>query len=209
PRSGRCSTAPPRPTRSSTSCARWPASSRWRWSATCRWWRSWSASPPAGRRRGSGPRAWRSSSARRARAARRAGSPGSAARSSRRARVRARLVVAARAPPPGPLRERAAGSGLERVAARHLAVPASGLLQRPLAGVEVDPDEPEALGVALGPLEVVEQAPGVVAAHVGALLDRPVHGLEVAAVEVDAARVADHAGRIGPVAVRAAVLGDL
>src|SRR5574338_1085251 len=97
-------------------------------------------------------------------------------------------------------------SARQGVARRDVRVPARRLLDGPLAGLEVDPHEAEALRVALGPLEVVEQAPGVVAAHVGAVADRLPECAEVAAVELDPPLVAHDAVLVGRVAVGAAVL---
>src|SRR5262249_56515767 len=99
--------------------------------------------------------------------------------------------------------------GLEAVPRGDAPVPAPGLLQRAVLRLAVAPGEAEALLVALGPLEVVEQRPGVVAAHVRARLDRARERLEVAAVVVDAALVADPAVRPRPIEAAAAVLGDL
>ena len=51
---------------------------------------------------------------------------------------------------------------------------------------------------ALGPLEVVEQRPREVAAHVGAVVDRAHQLPEVAVEIVDPVRVTDVAVRVGP-----------
>src|SRR4051812_6616785 len=60
------------------------------------------------------------------------------------------------------------GSALRR---DHVGVEAGALLRRPLERLEVHVHEAEALRIAERPLEVVEQRPGEIAAHVDALLD--------------------------------------
>ena len=53
----------------------------------------------------------------------------------------------------------------------------------------VDVHDAEALRIAERPFEIVEQRPGEVAAHVGALADRVVHGAQMLAQVVDAQRI--------------------
>src|SRR3954452_8231854 len=73
----------------------------------------------------------------------------------------------------------------------------------------VDVHDPEALAVALLPLEVVEQRPGVVAAYVDALGDGARQRVEVAAQVLEPLRVLDAAVHDRAVVVRRAVLGDV
>ena len=87
-------------------------------------------------------------------------------------------------------------------------VPAAGIFDGALLVLEIDVGEAEALAVALGPLEVVEQAPGVVAADVGALGDGASEPVKVLAEIVGAAGVADDAVGIGAVVVSASAFGD-
>src|SRR5690606_30264639 len=77
-----------------------------------------------------------------------------------------------------------------------------------LLGRVVDVDQAEALVVAEGPLEVVHQRPGGVAAHVGALLDRVVDRGDVRPQVVDPLGVDHLAVRVGLGRVGRAVLGD-
>ena len=79
----------------------------------------------------------------------------------------------------------------EPVAARDLGEPARAVLRRALERLEVDVDQPEALAVAVAPLEVVHQRPHEVAAQVDAVGDRPVRGAEVAVEVRDPIRVGD------------------
>jgi hypothetical protein len=68
-------------------------------------------------------------------------------------------------------------------------------------GAEIDVGQAEALGVAFGPFEIVEQAPAMVAADIRAVFHGTGHGAEVAAQEGDAALVGNAA-----VLVRAALI---
>src|SRR5690606_13301302 len=77
----------------------------------------------------------------------------------------------------------------------------TAVLHRALLGVVVHTDDPEPLGVAPRPLEVVQQRPVEVAAHVHALLDRVEDGGDVTAQELGALDVVD--------ALLAALLDDL
>src|SRR4051812_7685845 len=88
-------------------------------------------------------------------------------------------------------------------------VPAVGVLGGALLAVVVDMHQPEPLGVALGPLEVVHQRPGVVAADVDLRLDRRRDGPEVGVEVGDALRIVNLAVGVHDVVVRAAVLGDV
>src|SRR5215208_485192 len=105
---------------------------------------------------------------------------------------------------------RAAMSEIRAVGADDLGVEAGARLGGALLGGEVDVDDAEALGVAVAPLEVVEEGPGEVAAEVDAGLDRAAGGAQVVAVVGDAQRVVDRAavGR-GRVVEGGAVLGDV
>ena len=90
----------------------------------------------------------------------------------------------------------------------HLLVPVERVLRDALLGLVVDVDQAEALLVAVGPLEVVEQRPGVVAGHRHAVLDRARELEQVAVHEVDALRIVDLAVQEHLIAHRQAVLGD-
>src|SRR5690348_12451545 len=67
------------------------------------------------------------------------------------------------------------------VLAHYLRVPARAEFGRPALGGVVDVDDPEALAVALGPLEVVEERPEEIAPDVVALGEGPVEADEVLA----------------------------
>ena len=84
-------------------------------------------------------------------------------------------------------------SRIESVLIGDSRVPAAGFLQSAGPGWEVDVGKAEALFEAFGPLEIVEQGPRVVGAHVGAVGNRSRERLEVAAVEIDAPLVANAA----------------
>src|SRR3954454_24150672 len=101
------------------------------------------------------------------------------------------------------------GSVRYPVCPRDLRVPARAVLGGALEGLEVDVDEPEALGVAEGPLEVVQQRPHEVAAQVDALADRAVGRAEVPVEVLDADRVVDLAVVALLVGDGGAVLGDV
>src|SRR4051812_43790718 len=90
-----------------------------------------------------------------------------------------------------------------------VAVPERASLQCAPLGLEVDRDDPEPARVAVLPLEVVEQRPHVVAAHVDALVDCALERREVAAEVVEPPRVLDHVAALERrVVERCAVLGD-
>ena len=89
-----------------------------------------------------------------------------------------------------------------------MSVPVAGVLDGALLRTEVHVGEAEALGVAFGPLEIVEQAPVMIGADVGAALDSAAEGGQVAAHELDAAVIGNAAVLVGGVEIRAAVLGD-
>src|SRR3954470_5957610 len=96
-----------------------------------------------------------------------------------------------------------------RVLRDQVAVPERAALRRPFEVLEVDRDDPKAPVVAVLPLEVVEQRPDVVAAHVDTGRDRTLDGLDVAAEVRDALGILDHGLPVGHgVVVRGAVLGD-
>src|SRR5690349_24802523 len=95
------------------------------------------------------------------------------------------------------------------IAGDQVAVPEGAALRHPPLALEVDGDDPEAAGVAVLPLEVVEQRPDVVAAHIHALADSELDRADVVAQERDALRVLDHVVPVDRrVVVRGAVLGD-
>src|SRR5690606_21041488 len=89
-----------------------------------------------------------------------------------------------------------------------LRVPAGAGLGDAGAGRVVDVDRAEPLAVAVGPLEVVQHRPQEVAAHVGAVLDGPVDGGQVAAHVGDPGGVVDPALGVGVVVEGRAVLRD-
>ena len=109
---------------------------------------------------------------------------------------------------------RAAGRGPGRVSVLaervrlggdEVGVPVEGPLRRALLGLVVDVDQAEALGVALGPLEVVHQRPRVVAADVDAAAGSPSATAPQVGVEVvDAGLVVDDAVLVRAHAVGAA-----
>src|SRR6185295_14546919 len=98
-----------------------------------------------------------------------------------------------------------------RAAARdHLGVKAGARLGGAPKRPVVDVDDAEALRIAMAPLEVVEQRPGEVAAHGGALFDRAADGAEVLAQVSDAQGIVDApAVALRRVVERGAVLGDV
>ena len=65
----------------------------------------------------------------------------------------------------------------------HLAVPQRAVLEVALLGLVVDVDDSEALVVAVGPFEFVDQGPQQVAAHVDAVLDHRQAGDRVEAAD--------------------------
>src|SRR5919202_3235787 len=77
------------------------------------------------------------------------------------------------------------------VARDQVAVPERASLRRPPLRRKVDVDDPEAARVAVLPLEVVEQRPDVVAAHVDAGDDRALDRCDVLAQVRDALRILD------------------
>src|SRR6266542_4221485 len=98
-------------------------------------------------------------------------------------------------------------AGLEPSTRDHVAVPARAVLEDPALGREVDVHQTEAPGVALVPLEVVEQRPDEVAAQVDALLQRLMGGAEMPLEETDAVGVVHVALRVGVVVEGSPVLG--
>src|ERR1700710_3012837 len=75
-------------------------------------------------------------------------------------------------------------------------VPVAAGLDAPDLGVEVDVDQAEALVIAVGPLEVVQERPGEVSGQGDALVRRTGTGREVALQVGDALAVVDHSGRV-------------
>src|SRR5580765_812550 len=96
-----------------------------------------------------------------------------------------------------------------RMSSDQVAVPERASLGRALEVLEVDRDDPEAPVVAVLPLEVVEQRPDVVAAHVHTGFHRALDRLDVAAEEGDALGILDHRLPVElRIVVRGAVLRD-
>src|ERR1022692_407771 len=91
-------------------------------------------------------------------------------------------------PPPA---TRAASGASGSLRGDQIPVPAERGLRRALPGAEVDVHEAESLVVALGPLEVVHQRPGQVAAYVDAGRDGLVQCPEVAVQVPDPRLVID------------------
>src|SRR4051812_1832252 len=89
-----------------------------------------------------------------------------------------------------------------------VAVPERAPLRDAALGLVVDVDDPEPLGVAVLPLEVVEQGPDVVAAHVNALRTRAFHRVDVTAEVRDAFAVVHDGVAVEAVFERSAVLRD-
>src|SRR5215217_6107292 len=87
-----------------------------------------------------------------------------------------------------------------------VAVPERRPLGHAALGRVVDVDEPEALGVAVLPFEVVEHRPGEVAPYVDAVGDRARQGVEVRVQVIDAARILQRAVHHRPVLERRPVL---
>src|SRR6266516_6095378 len=100
------------------------------------------------------------------------------------------------------------GMAVEAVAGDHLPIPVGAVLQHALLGGVVNVDQAEALGVALFPLEVVQQRPDEVAAQVHPGGDGALRRAEVAIQEADAVGIVDLALRVGVVVEGGAVLGD-
>src|SRR5215469_5251068 len=98
---------------------------------------------------------------------------------------------------------------IERVGSRHLGEPLPAVLDKPLLCNEVAPHDSEALRETLGPLEVVGERPGEVAAHVGALLNCAPQLGQVCTHVGDPTLVVYAAVLGGRVAVRAPVLRDV
>src|SRR5688572_8312458 len=71
----------------------------------------------------------------------------------------------------------------------HLCVKPAAVLDRALLRFEIDVDDAEALGETERPFEIVDQRPGHVAAHVGALADGFVDRAQMALEIVDAERI--------------------
>src|SRR3954467_8330972 len=115
--------------------------------------------------------------------------------------------------PPAPLAAHPSTRGRSAMQRRpvrpdDLRVPRRGVLRGAGAGGVVAVDEAEALFVALGPFEVVDEGPVEVALDGGAAVNRPLELAEVALGEVDARRVVDVAVERDAVGRGDAVLGD-
>src|SRR4051794_16993549 len=87
-------------------------------------------------------------------------------------------------------------------------VPERAALERALLSLEVHAHDPEPLRVAVLPLEVVQQRPCVVAAHVDAVPAGARERLQMVAQERHPRRVLDDAVDVPLVVERRAVLGD-
>src|SRR5439155_15042269 len=84
------------------------------------------------------------------------------------------------------------------------------VLLRALLVFEIDVDDAEAFRITVRPLEIVEQRPREVAAHVNARRTGGVNGRNVAAQMVDAQRIRDAIiGCDGRIEKSRAVLGDI
>src|SRR5690606_31145426 len=88
-------------------------------------------------------------------------------------------------------------------------VPECTRLGGALLRLVVDVDDAEPLVVAVRPLEVVQERPHEVAAHVDALLDRGVDRTQVGIDERETLRIVDRSVRADEVVVRRPVLGDV
>src|SRR5258708_29842228 len=80
--------------------------------------------------------------------------------------------------------------------AQQRGIPVPTLFDHPVLGRIVDIDYPKALGIALGPLKIVNQRPDKVAAQWSSLLDGLGAGCDVRAQIVDAPGIPD---RVAPV----------
>src|SRR4029453_8343608 len=87
--------------------------------------------------------------------------------------------------------------------------PVGAFLGDPSLGGVVDVYEPESLGEAPGPLEVVHQRPDEVAAQCAAVCDGSVGGSEMAVQVFDALGVGDGTVGTGTVGESRPVLGDV
>src|ERR1019366_6612963 len=95
------------------------------------------------------------------------------------------------------------------VRASHVGVPEGTALRDPALGAEIHEDDPEPLGVPLGPLEVVQERPDEVAAQVHPGTDGAPGGVQVAVQVADPLEVVDNALRGDVVMGGGAVLGDV
>ena len=100
---------------------------------------------------------------------------------------------------------------IEAAGGRDFCIPERGVLRCALLIAIVNVGESEALAVTLGPFEVIEQAPRVVAADVGSVAHGACKFGEMALVEVGATgiRYMIAVGAVRRVPVAAAVFGDL
>src|SRR6266851_1190527 len=92
----------------------------------------------------------------------------------------------------GGRKRQADGSG-QAAGGGELGVPVAGVLDGALLGAEVHIGEAEALGIAFGPFEIVQEAPVVISADIGAVEHGAADGVEVAAHELDAALIGNAA----------------
>jgi hypothetical protein len=77
---------------------------------------------------------------------------------------------------------------------RDLGVPVTRILDHPFRALfEVNEHDPEALGIALGPLEVVQKTPEMIGPDRDTVFDRPVQFLQMAPQVSDARVVMDAA----------------
>src|SRR5580658_3191059 len=100
---------------------------------------------------------------------------------------------------------------VQAVRASDTPVPQAGILYRALLVAEVHIGKTVTLAVAIGPLEVIEQAPRVVGAHVRSVRNGARQFRQMLPEELGAARVGDAAIflLVGCVEITTAFLGDL
>jgi len=95
------------------------------------------------------------------------------------------------------------------VASNHLGIePGAGLERPPLSG-EIDVNQPEALGIAVGPFQIVQQRPGEIAAQVDAAAPGRQRRAQMVAQVALAQGVGDFPVGLGRIVERRAVFGDL
>jgi hypothetical protein len=92
------------------------------------------------------------------------------------------------------------------IRARDASIPESGILHRALLAAEVDVSQSIALRVAIRPLEVIHQAPGVICAHSCSLGDGARKLCQDLAVKGNTACVGNAAGFVWAVEIAAAIL---
>src|SRR5690242_12413843 len=89
-------------------------------------------------------------------------------------------------------------SGLQPVLRRHSPEPFPRVLDCPLLRRIIHVAQPEALAVTLGPLEIVQQAPRVISAHISPFGDRLRHSRDVALMVSSATVIANGPARVRP-----------